>query len=286
MTKLIALADETKIAAIIKALGANGVGTRVIFDSVDDATAKLAAAAEATENFYDLPVALPLDKEGEFDSSIFGDGMQVAISTVGSRVDVSNEKKVVGIKGIVLFPMPTLDAYIADKAGRDWLEKVATKESAHVAFRAYRESESVEEFLTAHERAPKTLADYVTEAERSGGVDTEVFDTVWKSLRPRIGKDRPDIAQFLTGINKPDIIKSIRSTAYATEDEQTNALEKAGVWKWIAALAIKGAESAGMDASSIKDWVANRDELKLTRPAKKALDLTALENIKLDEMAD
>lgn len=286
MTKIDILSDETKIAAVIKALGTNGVGTRILFDSVDEATNRLQTALEATESFYGLPVALPLDKEGEFDSTLFGDGMQVAIATVGARVDVSNEKKVVGIKGIVLFPMPSLDAYIADEAGKEWLSKIATKESAHVAFRAYREAESMEEFLSAADRAPKTLSDYVTEAERAGGIDTEVFDTVWKSLRPQITKDKPEIAKFLSGVNKPDIIKSIRSVAYANEDDHTAALEKAGVFKWIAALTIKGAESAGLDASSVKEWLAGRDELKLTRPAKKDLDLSALANINLAEMAD
>jgi len=270
MTTLNILSDETKVDSITKALG----GSRKIYPTADAALAAILKAAEGTESFHGLPLVMAgVDSEGNIDESKY-DGMSAMVATVGARVD-NGTKKLNGIKGIVLLPVPTLEAYLATEAGKDWLSKIAEKESAHVTFRPFRDATSVEEFMSGVERTPDSVEAFATESARSGGVNTETFDTVWKALRVQLGKEKAALAKLLP--QKPEVIKAIRSKAHATENYAE--LEKAGVFVWLARLVIGAA--GDMDTTEIQKWLDGRDEFVFPTREAAAPDFSILSGLDL-----
>ena len=200
--------------------------------------------------------------------------MAAMVAIVGARVD-NGAKKLNGIKGIVLLPIPTLESYMASDAGKAWLEKIAEKESAHVSFRPFRDAASVEEFLSGAERVPDSVDAFATESARAGGVNTETFDTVWKSLRTQLAKDKPQLAKLLP--QKPEVIKAIRSKAHATE--QYPELEGIRAFEWLANLVVGAA--GDMDTSEIQKWLAGRDEFVFPTREQAAPDFSALAGLDL-----
>lgn len=258
MTALNILSDETKVESITKALG----GSRKIYATADSALAAILKAAEATDSFHGLPLVMAgVNAEtGEVDSAKY-EGMAAMVATVGARVD-NGTKKLNGIKGIVLLPIPTLESYLNTEAGSEWLKKIAEKESAHVSFRPFRDAASAEEFLSGLDRVPDSVEAFATESARAGGVDTETFDTVWKALRTQLGKEKPALAKLLP--QKPEIIKAIRSQAHAVEAYPE--LEKANAFVWLASLVVGAA--GDMDTTEIQKWLDGRAEFVF--PARKA----------------
>lgn len=271
MTALNVLTNETSIDSITKALGAS----RKVYTNIADALVTLGAAAEATESFHGLPVALVgVDGEGNADPAVYNDSVMVVVATVGTRVD-GTAKKINGLKGIVVFPMPTLESYLANDDGRTWLEKIAEKESAHVAFRAFREADSEEAFLDGVTRAPQSVEDFVTGATRSDAVDDETFSLVWKALRLRLGKEKAALAKLIP--TKPEVVKAIRSAVYAASEHPE--LESKGVFKWLANLVIVGAKAEKLDTSSIESWLAGRDTFVITKAKPTENDFSVLDDL-------
>lgn len=276
MTTIKILSDETQVNAVTKALG----GSRKLFDSAGAALAHILAAAETTESFYGLPLVLAgVDSDtGDIDESKY-DGMQAMVAIVGARVD-TGAKRLNGIKGIVLLPVPTLESYLSSDAGKDWLEKIAEKESAHVSFRPFRDAASVEEFMSGVDRVPNSVEAFATESARAGGVNTETFDTVWKSLRTQLAKEKPALAKLLP--QKPEVIKAIRSKAHA--QEAYPELEGIRAFEWLANLVV--AAAGKMDTSDITKWIAGRDEFVFPAREAAAPDFSALSGLDLFGGAD
>ena len=209
---------------------------------------------------------------------------RTAVAAVGVRRDKTN-----GFRAIAIFPVPTVEDYDADSVGHDWLDKIAVKETSHVAFRALRNvpdsSDSLAALEEASKRMPVTVSDYAEVHRAAGGIDLNAFNTVWTSLRRALIDEYPQLKAALPG--KGEIINSVRSKSYA--EREYGDLESQGLFVFIGESVInmcaglkdeKTKEPAPVDASEVQDWLDGRDTLTIA-PAERqelttSLDLTQL----------
>ena len=274
---LAALTDETKVNAIKKVLPA-----RKRYDSIADAIAALTKAAGETDNFYGLPIAIQgQDADGNVDESVY-ESMGAIVARVNAKGDEAKGKES-GIKGIVVFPVPTLDSLIGDESGKAWLDKIAEKEAALVIFRSFREASTLDEFNAGVAKSPKTMAELIAQHTRgAAGLDTETFDATWPGLRTFLKKKQPNLDKALP--QKAEVIKCIRSASYANSDPDTAKLESAGVFVKLAQTCIAAAQSNKndktgeanpLDTSAIQSWLDGRDSLEIKKAEKAAVDVDA-----------
>lgn len=306
MTKLVPLFDEAKVTSIQKAIGASrrqfptvaeaiehvgkaGESTKDVTPLGEKPTAEeiatYTAAMEEAAPFYGLPLGIVgLNREsGELDESIY-EGATAIVAYVQTRQELKDgDKKTTGIKAIVVYPAPTLEAFIEDEAGLAFLGKVLDKEQALVAFRNYREFDTLDQFLAGIDKSPVTIADYVTEHARSGSIDTDTFDACWPGMRDYLKKNMKAISDALP--NKAEVLKAIRSSAYAAAEYAP--LETAPTGSVFVRLAkfLMSAAATNVDAKtkapaplptdSIQGWLDNRDALVLTKAKPGAVDYDA-----------
>jgi hypothetical protein len=251
---------------------------RRVYESYADAKAAFDAAAA---------IAKPLNLGAfEADPEAFADSENTlaAVAVVGSRDRNAAGKMESGIRAVVLFPMPTAAAFVA--GAESWIAKIVEKEAAHVAFRNLRNAESMEELAAAAQAMPTDVATYVAEHARGGeGLDTDAFDTVWNPLRKMLKEAMPELVDLLP--QKGEVLKAIRSKSYA--ESEHNALEARGVFIYLGNMLVKAAEgwtdekgeSDPIDATAIKDWLAERDTLEIKKPVATEKDFSVLANLNL-----
>lgn len=272
------LTDSTKVEAISKAMR-----QREVFPTLAAAIAKLQKAAEDTDAFYGLPIAIKgANDDGSIDESIY-EGAGAALAYVGARVDDNKGKKIPGVKGVVIFPIPTVDSFLAGgEAAINWIAKLVEKEAALVAFRGYRESASLAEFQNGVQSSPASVDEYVTEYSRSGSsLDTETFDALWNGLRLSLKTQQPILSKLIPA--KAEVLKAIRSSAYASAEY--GPLEEKGIFAKLANILIdvaknnttKDGTSNPLPTKTLEDWLAGRDTLTLTKATADAPDYSALE---------
>ncbi len=279
------LSDETKVNAIKKAMPA-----RKVYDSIDAAIEALGKASAATENFYGLPQAVAgLNYEsGDIDPTFY-ESNKAVLAYVGGRTGPDNAK-LVGIKGIVIYPMPSIESFLTEE-GLDFVAKVVEKETALVAFRNFRESATLFEFQQGVDKTPISVAGFVAESTRGGnGLDTDTFDALWADMRAALKKDMPAIVALLP--SKQEVIKAIRSQAYAEANHA--ALEAKGLFVWLAQVITQAAstnknaktgESDPLDTTAIASWIEGRSTLVLKKADEKVADFTVLDSFTLPTFA-
>jgi len=308
MVNLQIVKDEKTVEAIKKAIGGSRAAMRNVFvdrpeskDEAGNVTVEAATSYELAKSAFDAAAAIareagiiamecPLEitnDAGEITSRPY-EGMLATVAVVGARDrDKATGKMESGIRAVVLFPLPSLSAYLdplgidpvdvaAEEAKPDgspvkWLAKLAEKESAHVAFRKLRQADSTEEFEAAFKGMPRTVEQFIAEYAGAESVDTEVFDDLWSDAKALLnGKGMSGLVGLFPP--KAEFIKCLRSKAYALDSTKKNEeLEKAGafvyVGKVVIALAAANKNEAGesdpLDASAVEEWLAKRDEFQL-----------------------
>lgn len=269
------ITNEEVIESIKKA-ATNG-RMRRIYSDVAAATAAFDSAKAIAEK-HNLPcVAAPAES--------FGEGMQPTVAVVGSRDrDSKTGKMLTGIKALVMFPIPTAEAFIANAS--DWIAKIAEKEAAHVAFRGLRNANTAEEVISEAEKMPRTVEDYVATYARSDGLDTEAYDTLWSECRKFLKDKMPTLVPLLP--QKGEVLKAIRSASYAAEEYE--ALESKGVFVPFLTTLLTNAGAAWkdkdgnadpVDTSEIESWVETRDEVHIRKAAEQEKDFSVLDNLDL-----
>ena len=272
MTKINGLLDKNasdQIDAIKAPLGGK---VRKIFDSYKDAKAAFDKAAAAAGDSIPTHAA---PKE------LFQDGINACVAVVGMRQRVG-AKMESGIRGLVLFAMPSVDAFVSE-AG-EWIQKIVEKEAAHVAFRRLRNAETTEEMESAFAEMPADVNAYVTQYT-GDGLDTDAFDAIWSPMRAALKESMPALASLLP--QKGEVLKSIRSAAYARDEHPE--LEEKGVFVFLGKSAINGCagfkdaegNDAPIDASAIVEWLAKRDELVLATRKPQEKDFSQLAGLDL-----
>lgn len=300
--QLAILSDETKVANIKKMMP-----SRKAYPTFEAAQAELEKILKATENAYGLPIGVvgftpdgePIEGQG---ADIY-EGANTILAYVGGQVKGKKgdaEKSYVGIKGIVLFPAPTLETALGidpgsigeDTNGIKMLRKILEKEIGLVAFRPIREAATLAEWQGGVAEIPTDLEAYAVASERSGsGLDTATFDTLWNGFRIALKKEKPAISKLLPG--KAEVIRALRSKDFAEnlgEGEAKGKLEKAGMFVGIGKVLIQLAKDsklpdgtpAQMDSSAIESWLAGRDEFKFPASRAEQADYSVLDDDNLD----
>lgn len=280
---IIPLMDDDKVASIKKLMK-----SRQTFDSLPDALTALKKVLDGTSNAHGVNVAIhgTNPETGEVDESIYSaPNTKTVLAYVGAK---GKEGEKSGIKSIVVYAMPTLDAFAATDEGKAWIAKVLEKEAALVAFRNFREVATRNELFAGVNKAPATAEQYVTEYTRTGGTDTDTFDALWTEIRKAIKKKSPKLSAQLP--SKPEIINGIRSKQWASE--MFPALEQNGVFVVLAnlvrenALANTGTAkndagedievAAPMDVTAIDGWLAGRESFVIETKKSEDFDASLL----------
>lgn len=271
------IGEKKSVDAIKAALG----GSRKVFDSFEDAiakveaiTAKLAEIGETTQ----IPVIAAgvgdLAKVESMDDPKlkWADGTyKIALGYLGLKRP--KEEGGMAARALVLYPVPTVEQYIESDAGNDWLTKIATKETGHVAYRSLRNvpvESGVEALYQTAERIPTTAAEFAEE-QRAAGLDTSAFDAVWKHLRADLVKAYNSLRESLPA--KGEVINCIRSKSYAVAEYPD--LEENELFEFIGKIAIElvnALEDDDLDVSEIEAWLQSRDSLNIPPKERKQLE--------------
>lgn len=276
MTKTLIAATAAEAIAAVNAHFPKGQ-TRKVFDDIDSAVTALTAMVEDEKiAALDLPYSIVgLDSDGNVDPEVYA-GAHPVLAQVRARVadPADATKKIEGVRALVIFPVPTLEAIIeSGDQGADFISKVLEKEFSLVAFRNWRDFENADEFSAGVAAAPRSLTDYLTSQVQT--VDTTTFDELWPDFREILKKDYKELWALLAILGKGNILKAIRSRSYALANPDAKPLEENGIFVSIANQINKFAEADNMDTSSIKAWLAKRDEYELSYKAPEKIEDTS-----------
>lgn len=244
-SKTPAKADDSKAKTV-----AEDMNFRRIFNTTEEAGAYLNLCAESFKDFGDIPLASRgIDEEGNFDPTIYTDGMQVMVATLREA------KK--GVKAIVVTPIPSLTSLLADANGTSWIERIIQKELNHVAVRALREAADVS---TVVDQMPTTRDAYISSARGDGGGIMETFNELYKAIGATMAS-----AVAVWAKTKPvrgDLKRAMESKGFALE--YFPALENRGEGKdslFVVAmnLGINTAKKKGLDPTIFERWIETRN---------------------------
>jgi hypothetical protein len=282
---------------------------RKTFDSINDAFAALKSIysivigeGESAKPFpSDFPVVAArvglIDPTGddsipplaEWPAEYRGEGVQICVSFLGVRgIKDTDGKETNGARGFVVYPLHPLDAIQADESGIEWLWKLVEKESSHVAFRKLRgvnPALGTDALAQAAMEMPLSVSDYVEET-RAESMDTSAFDALWKRFRGML-QNNPSTAAVASRLpQKAEVIKCIRSAAFAKEEREQ--LESMGAFKFIAETmaslidamrqeAVDKGEEFDMDSNEIRGWLAKRETFVFPSTRKPEGDLSTVD---------
>ncbi len=241
---------------------------RALFDSIEAATAFLTAAQgdETTpgtySDFNSYPVAFTgCTEDGDFDPAVYTDDMQIAVAKLTERGDGANSSTV---KAIVIYPSPTVQAFMESAMGTAWIAAIVAKEANHVAVRNLRKAKDADDFAAAIENMPQTVADYTTAGRESSGGINEAYNDLWQIIKKAIGQQSKAFA--LANLSKKELRKAMESASYAAEmyPRLETITNKAGEAKSLFAVAATFgsmiAKQQGKDPAVFDKMLATRDE--------------------------
>jgi hypothetical protein len=299
---------SSKSAAYIAARAKLG-DHRKVFDSISDALTTLrsiyAIKIGEGESAAAFPSEFPtvaarvglIDVTGEdtippladWPEEYRNEGVQVCVTFVGVRgLKDETGKEVNGARGFAVYPLHPLAAIQADETGVEWLLKIVEKEASHVALRKLRNVNAAlgtDAFAQAAMEMPLSVSDYVEETTAES-LDTTAFDKLWKTFRTMLTNNPATAALASRLPQKGEVIKSIRSKAFATE--QFEDLEKLGAFKFIGETmagiidamrqqAVEKGEDFELESSEIRGWLATRDTKVFASPKKPEGDLSTVD---------
>jgi hypothetical protein len=253
-----ATAEQTAAAKAKDVL--NDMEARRIAPNPTDAIAYLAKCQADFADFGNYPIAAPgitQDENGGlvFDPAVYSDSTNVMVAKLAERGEGANSSRV---KAIVIAPIPTLDAVMADQAGKDWLTKIMQKELNHVAVRNLRKAEDNDQIAEAVESMPKTLTEYIS-SNREGGGLIAVYEELWRPIKNSMAKlSKP---WRLANLSKKEMRRAMESKSYASEYYPTLEETKQGsLFEFALKGMIQQAPKLGHDATLLQRWLDNRNE--------------------------
>lgn len=233
--------------------------SRTVLPTLEEAETFLGASAERFADWNDHPLVAPAllkDESGEpigFDPAVYGsESSEIMVALLKNR---GEKGQVSTLKAIVVAPIPTLDALLADDAGRAFVQEIIHKELNHRAVRALREAADVS---TVADQIPFTLDGYISSSRESGGI-METFNETYKAINATLSKARAIWAK--ARLTKNELKKAMESKGYALEFYAP--LEESGkdgsLFEAAIALGINAAKREGMDPTIFERWKATRD---------------------------
>lgn len=253
---------------------------RRIFDTKESAAAYILEAMTLYTDLGNYPVVSPVDAKREggaiaglgqdddgnfvFDSEIFPDDMRIMVAVLTTRGEGVGSSKV---KAIVVAPIPTLAATLADAAGKAWLESRLDTEYNRAAVRVLRDTKDSTTDLsdiTVLDQMPRSLSDYVTSSRVGTSTLLEAFEEFWKSIKTALGKLSK--SWKLANLPKREFKNAMSSAAYASQYYPTLEDSALGAGKrgslFVIALGAFKAEASknGKDSTIFDQWLNTRDE--------------------------
>lgn len=268
--------NNTKAVEAAEAKSVGEMAHRRFFADTTSAAAYLVSLFNDYPDAGDYEMVFPIDKAKGiagitqddtgalvFAPEIFPTDMRVMIAKLTSRTDGGPSK----MKAIVIMPVPTLDAIIADKQGREWLDARVETEINRAAVRLLRDGKDTTPDLSSEElrdQLPKTLEDYVTSSTGGTSAALEAFENFWRPIKKALG----DFSKQwkLRNISKKELRKAMSSTAYATavyptlEDHNLGKGTRGSLFALAIGSFIVQGKAGGLDVSLFEDWLAKRDE--------------------------
>ncbi len=240
-----------------------GMDSRRMFDSTDEAAAYLNASAEKFSDFGNhAQVINGVDADGNFDPAIYTDSTRVMVAVLANRA--AEKGKPSTVKAIVITPAPKLDAILSDEAGKAWLSKIIDKELNHVAVRALRTADDVE---SVSDQMPLSLADYISTSRESTGGIMETFNVLFKGIIAAVASKAPAWAK--ARLIKSELKKAMESKAYALEyyPNLEDRGDKPSLFVMALQLGQREAKKQGLDPAIFDKWLETRDAKPLTTKA-------------------
>lgn len=235
-----------------------GMDSRRMFDSPEDAAAYLNASSEKFSDFESATQVINgVDGEGNFDKAVYTPDTRVMVAVLANR---GEKGKPSTLKALVVTPAPKIDAILADPAGRAWLDKIIDKELNHVAVRQLRTADDVE---TVKDQMPLTLADYISSSRESTGGIMETFNTLFKGIIASVGAKSVNWAK--ARLTKNELKKAMESSAYAKEYYPTleDRGDKPSLFVMAMQLGAREATKQGLDPAIFSKWTETRDQKAL-----------------------
>jgi len=289
------MTDQTQNAVIVEADSAPGKAfakilgdtARIVVDA-DTARAKIAALQAAMESQgINLPIAIAGNVNPE---SL--DGNQI-VGFVGKQIQKADEKRSTHYVAIAVAPLHSIESFLAFDDGKEWLEKLVEKETAHVAWRPLRNVDEGESYEAASVVMPVTAESY-TQSNRGGtAIDTSALAAIWPMLREQLIAQAPGIAGFLPtakGAGIATVSKALRSADWAQRN--TPEMESRGLWAdFIGPMLVQFADAWDksddpetqalyLSAQVIPGWLESRDEVVIEAVAPRAAkDESALDDL-------
>lgn len=236
---------------------------RTIVGTTTEAAATIARYMNeyADFNSYDLVApGLGQDDTGAlvFDPAIYTADMRVMIATVEKRISQGNSQ----IVAIVITPVPTVEAILADEAGKLWLGKTVDTALNAAAVRELRKKDAKATDPAILEAMPKTLADYVTSSRGGSSTLLEAYESLWRDVKSVLGEMSK--AFKLANLSKKEFRRAMESKAHAERFYPMVENTKNGSVFEFAIKAFKTeAVDRGFDSSIFDRWLANRDTFEI-----------------------
>lgn len=239
---------------------ADDLAQRSIFASPEDATPFLERISAYPDFDEPAQAFIGFTDEGDFDPQAYTPETEVIVAKLN--------RKGAGVKALVVAPIPTLEAIMADEAGREWARNILRKELNHVLVRPLREAENVTAVLS---EVPTTLEAFITSGRDSTGSALESFDALHKELNEYFKNKFPVWAK--AKLNKSELRKAFESAGYAAEYYPGLESRASGSF-FVAALsvAVKFAKHKGFDSAIFERWLATRDQATFDANADEGLD--------------
>lgn len=243
---------------------ADDMDSRAVFADLESGAAYLTRLSTELSDFTSHPFAATgFDPETGFDEAIYTDETEMMVSTL--------RKAKGGVKAIVVAAVPTLDALLANEAGRAWVQRIIHKELNHVLVRPLRDAEDVN---TVTDQMPVGLDAFISTARDTSGTMLESYNELYKDALLIMNKRAPVFGK--AKLSKNEFKKALESKGYAAEFYPQLEERKDGSLFLFALNLFKAmATKKGHDAAIFDRWIATRDQ--------KTFDATE-ENLDVDSM--
>lgn len=254
----------------------NDMQTPRLFATVEDASNYLGACQTDFADFESQNFVLNgvNAEDGSFDPAIYTDDSRVLVHVLKTRTAkrkdaAGNEIETPGaVQAIVVTPVPTIEALLADSQGKAWLE---TKINTALVKAAMDPLRGADNYAVASKDMPLTLAEFTTQDRTSSSV-TETFEKLYKGIMAAFASKSPAWARVMR--KKDEFKKSLESAAYALAvyPQLEDRGDKPSYFVMALQFGIIEAKKAGLDPTFFETCLESRDEKAIAEDISTAED--------------
>lgn len=249
------------------------------FDSIQDASAAIQSYATTYADWNEHAgklIVAGMDADGQIDAAAYPDGTRVMFHVITNRgapiLDAAGKKTGTSpatVKGMIVWPVPTHEAMLADEAGLKWAKDKLNTQIAHVTVAKLRDSDNI---AAAAKQMPGIVeVDGVPTydmasffAIRESGAISGTYDALYKDLLDAFKEKSKLWAKFR--LNKSELRKALESKPYALaiygplEDRG----DKPSLFVVALNIMIESAKAQGHDPAILNTWLETRDSATAT----------------------